>query len=438
MNLLTKATSEDQGPREAQPPSPPALLSNQVNGASRPQAQKPQQEAKAEDGNVAAFFAKAASAEQQSQQRDQQQEQQSAFTSPPRQQHQPSTAAEAALPPPPPPAPLPGQVPPGIPLLGPPPPAPLMAAAAAAAAAGLPPVMMQPHMMAAAAAAHQHAAMMQQAQMMAAAAAQQQLRQQQQLQQQQQPQQQPNQGPPPVSTASPNPGDKTSGESPNPVKSAFFIQLTIGGNDNIAFSHFRFLLASFQIPGPSLSRTLSGNSVSKVCLLNFPRFDLPTTKSLIGLIFSPFVDHSRLIKFPPQMPATARCAEDLEQKLKIVEAAPKTSKSPRVAPEQKKQQLDQQQQQQQQQGGRGSYASAVVNPAVAATREQPKLISPAQLAKAIPGELTHVLEGSERRQKVCAFDINENTSIKRCRDFHVLIFDIAGFNSHNHKWRRSL
>ena len=110
------------------------------------------------------------------------------------------------------------------------------------------------------------------------------------------------------------------------------------------------------------------------------------------------------------MPATARCAEDLEQKLKIVEAAPKTSKSPRVAPQQKKQQLDQQQQQQ---GGRGSYASAVVNPAVAATREQPKLISPAQLAKAIPGELTHVLEGSERRQKVCAFDINENASIKR-------------------------
>jgi len=55
--------------------------------------------------------------------------------------------------------------------------------------------------------------------------------------------------------------------------------------------------------------------------------------------------------------------------------------------------------QQQQQGGRGSYASAVVNPAVAATREQPKLISPAQLAKAAPGELAHVLEGAERGQK---------------------------------------
>lgn len=98
------------------------------------------------------------------------------------------------------------------------------------------------------------------------------------------------------------------------------------------------------------------------------------------------------------MPATARCAEDLEQKLKIVEAAPKTSKPPRVAQEQKRQQLDQQPQ-----GERGSYASAVVNPAVAATREQPKLISPAQLAKAIPGELKHVLEGSERMQKVCAW-----------------------------------
>ena len=98
------------------------------------------------------------------------------------------------------------------------------------------------------------------------------------------------------------------------------------------------------------------------------------------------------------MPATARCAEDLEQKLKIVEAAPKTSKSPRVAPEQKRHHVDHQQQQQ---GGRGSYASAVVNPAVAATREQPKLISPAQLAKAAPGELAHVLEGAERGQKVC-------------------------------------
>ena len=99
------------------------------------------------------------------------------------------------------------------------------------------------------------------------------------------------------------------------------------------------------------------------------------------------------------MPATARCAEDLEQKLKIAEAAPKSSKPPRVALEQRMQQLEQQQEQ----GGRGSYASAVVNPAVAATREQPKLISPAQLAKAIPGELTHVLEGSERRKKVRAF-----------------------------------
>ena len=95
MNLLTKATGEDQRPREAQPPSPPALLSNQVNGASRPQAQKPRQEAKAEDGNVAAFFAKAASAEQSQQQ---QQEQQSAFTSPSRQQQQqpPQQSAAAA------------------------------------------------------------------------------------------------------------------------------------------------------------------------------------------------------------------------------------------------------------------------------------------------------------------------------------------------------
>ena len=103
-----------------------------------------------------------------------------------------------------------------------------------------------------------------------------------------------------------------------------------------------------------------------------------------------------------QMPATARCAEDLEHKLKIAEAAPKTPRSPRVAQEQRNHQLDQP-------GGRGSYASAVVNPAVAATREQPKLISPAQLAKAAPGELTHVLEGSERRQKVCSFLICLNT-----------------------------
>ena len=98
------------------------------------------------------------------------------------------------------------------------------------------------------------------------------------------------------------------------------------------------------------------------------------------------------------MPATARCAEDLEQKLKIAGATPNSSKSPRVASEQKRHHMDQQQQQQ---GGRGSYASAVVNPAVAATREQPKLISPAQLAKAAPGELAHVLEGAERGQKVC-------------------------------------
>ena len=98
------------------------------------------------------------------------------------------------------------------------------------------------------------------------------------------------------------------------------------------------------------------------------------------------------------MPATARCAEDLEQKLKIAgAAAPNSSKSPRVAQEQKRHHVDQQQQH----GGRGSYASAVVNPAVAATREQPKLISPAQLAKAAPGELAHVLEGAERGQKVC-------------------------------------
>ena len=86
------------------------------------------------------------------------------------------------------------------------------------------------------------------------------------------------------------------------------------------------------------------------------------------------------------MPATAKCAEDLEQKLKISEASPKTPKSPRT---------------QQQKDGKGSYAFAVANPAVVATLEQPKLISPAQLATAAPGELKQVLEGSPCRQKVC-------------------------------------
>ena len=86
------------------------------------------------------------------------------------------------------------------------------------------------------------------------------------------------------------------------------------------------------------------------------------------------------------MPATAKCAEDLEQNLKISEASPKTPKSPRT---------------QQQKGGKGSYAFAVANPAVVATQEQPKLISPAQLATAAPGELKQVLEGSPCRQKVC-------------------------------------
>merc|ERR1712039_657580 len=98
-------------------------------------------------------------------------------------------------------------------------------------------------------------------------------------------------------------------------------------------------------------------------------------------------------------------------------AAPNSSKSPRVAQEQKRHHADQQQQQ----GWRGSYASAVVNPALAATREQPKLISPAQLAKAAPGELTHVLEESERRQKdFTAATTNGEGHLKKVRSVEPL------------------
>ncbi len=74
------------------------------------------------------------------------------------------------------------------------------------------------------------------------------------------------------------------------------------------------------------------------------------------------------------MPATARCAVDLEQKLQISEASPSAKQIS------------------------GSYAAAAGEsplPAAveAAKKKEPKLISPALLAKTAPADLKHVLAG---------------------------------------------
>jgi hypothetical protein len=119
------------------------------------------------------------------------------------------------------------------------------------------------------------------------------------------------------------------------------------------------------------------------------------------------------------MPASAKCAEDLEQKLQISEAS--------LSEKQK-----------------GSYASAAMafsgsprNSLVEAARkrdpvavEQPKLISPALLAKTAPGDLKHVLGGNVKAS--CFLEINcDRNSIALqpaviLRKLIVFIFYLSG------------